>query len=75
MNDIDELLKKRDHLQAISDVSFQYSFINRKFPLKNITNPEDYKYVIKKYDDLLDKIINLANTIQHENKDNMDKNI
>jgi hypothetical protein len=64
-NPIDELLEKRDLLQRVSDISFRYSLINKNFPLKKLS-PEDFKYVIKKYDELLEQIINLANSIQNE---------
>jgi hypothetical protein len=63
-NPIDELLEKRDLLQRVSDISFRYSLINKNFPLKKLS-PEDFKYVIKKYDELLEQIINLANSIQN----------
>ena len=71
---IDELLKKRDLLQRISDISFRYSLINKNFPLKKLS-PEDFKYVIKKYDELLEQIKSLANSIQYESKGNSIKNM
>ena len=64
-NPIDELLEKRDLLQRVSDISFRYSLINKNYPLKRLS-PEDFKYVIEKYDELLEQIINLANSIQYE---------
>jgi hypothetical protein len=71
---IDELLKKRDLLQRISDISFRYSLINKNYPLKRLS-PEDFKYVIKKYDELLEQIKSLANSIQYESKGNSIKNM
>ena len=65
---IEELLKKRDLLQRVSDISFKYSLINKNYPLKKLS-PEDFAYVIDKYDELLNEVINLANTIQYETKD------
>ena len=64
-NPIDELLEKRDLLQRVSDISFRYSLINKNYPLKRLS-PEDFKYVIEKYDELLEQIINLTNSIQYE---------
>lgn len=62
-NQIDELLKKRDLLQRVSDISFRYSLINKNYPLKKLS-PEDFKYVIEKYNELLEQVISLANSIQ-----------
>jgi hypothetical protein len=73
-NPIDELLEKRDLLQRISDISFRYSLINKNYPLKKLS-PEDFKYVIKKYDELLKQIKSLANSIQYESSNNSIKNM
>jgi hypothetical protein len=71
-NPIDELLEKRDLLQRISDISFRYSLINKNYPLKRLS-PEDFKYVIEKYNELLEQIKSLANSIQYGKSNSEDQ--
>jgi hypothetical protein len=73
-NPIDELLEKRDLLQRISDISFRYSLINKNYPLKKLS-PKDFKYVIEKYNELLEQVKSLANSIQYESTGNSIKNM
>ncbi|MCM8788062.1 MAG: hypothetical protein NC935_08455 [Candidatus Omnitrophica bacterium] len=64
------ILEKRDLLQKLSNLSFEYNIINRQYPLTKL-NEGNYDLVIRLYDRILNSVINLAKTIQtkHENKD------
>lgn len=68
MSAFDKLLKKRDYLQKLANLSFKYDVINRKYPLTRIEE-NDYDYLLGKYNEILKDIISLANTIQYEDKD------
>lgn len=57
------LLEKRDFLQKLSNLSFEYNVVNRKYPLTQIYENQ-YDEINKIYDKILNDVINLANTIQ-----------
>lgn len=74
MNDV-KLFKKftylRDLLQVITQISFNYSLINKKFPLRDITD-EKIKDIISLYEDLFKKIKKLNDEYE---KSRLDKTI
>lgn len=63
MTKLTTLLEKRDLLQKLSNLSFEYNVINRRYPLTQIYENQ-YDEVNKIYDKILKDVINLANTIQ-----------
>lgn len=69
---INTILKKRDLLQRLSNLSFEYNVVNRKYPLTQI-NESQYDELEFLYDKILNEVINLAKQIQHENKNNQNK--
>lgn len=63
MTKLTTLLEKRDLLQKLSNLSFEYNVVNRKYPLTQIYENQ-YDEINKIYDKILKDVINLANTIQ-----------
>lgn len=49
---IAEILKKRNNLQKISQVSFSFSQINKRYPLEQITTEEEAQAVLDFYNSL-----------------------
>ena len=49
-----QLLKYRDTLQAISQISFSFTTLNRQFPMDSLTESEKEE-LIQAYVDLIEK--------------------
>lgn len=72
---LQELLDKRKLLQELSDISFAYNIINRKYPL-TIINDGKYDEVLRLYNEQLERVISLAEKIKkYENKNNQNCNL
>ena len=61
---LDSLLEKRDFLEKISEISFKYSLLTKKFPLKRI-NTEKMKWLNEKFNSLINEVKSLVNAKQN----------
>ncbi|MCX7698852.1 MAG: hypothetical protein N2114_05250 [Candidatus Goldbacteria bacterium] len=64
---LQEILDKRKLLQELSDISFRYNVVNRKYPL-TIIRENQYDELLRLYDEQLKEVISLAEKIkEYEN--------
>ncbi|MCG3176872.1 MAG: hypothetical protein MOGMAGMI_01836 [Candidatus Omnitrophica bacterium] len=61
------LLALKSLLNKLSDISYAYSQISKRFPFQNIRSEDEALKIIKAYEDLLQDVIN--STKNYENKD------
>ena len=59
-----QLLRARDFLQAISQISFSYTTLNRQFPMQNL-GQEDSQELISAYVELINKVKSLSSEFEY----------
>jgi hypothetical protein len=59
-----QILKARDFLQSISQISFSFSTLNRQFPMQSLEG-DNSQELIRAYIDLINKVRSLSN--EYEN--------
>jgi hypothetical protein len=64
-----QLLKARDFLQAISQISFSYTTLNRQFPIQNLRQ-EESRELTQAYLELINKVKSLSTEFEHELENN-----
>lgn len=69
LNTTRELLKARDFLQSISQISFSFTTLNRQFPMQNL-DEVDTQDLTQAYFELINKVKNLARKFENEPTDN-----
>jgi len=60
-----QLLKARDFLQAISQISFSFTTLNRQFPMQSL-GQEDGQELTQAYIELINKVKSLSNEFENE---------
>jgi len=63
-----ELLNKRETLQAISQITFTFATLNKRFPVSELTDKEALD-LISEYEGLITKVKNALEKYESENGD------
>ncbi|OGN41366.1 MAG: hypothetical protein A2606_01215 [Candidatus Yanofskybacteria bacterium RIFOXYD1_FULL_42_10] len=65
-----KLLKLRDFLQTVSQISFSFTTLNRQYPI-NTLSELDSEGLVRAYSDLIKKTKELSNEFEHEHENNV----